>query len=186
MNKLSFLEGLGFALIASLAGGALFFGLSPWLGAVYVFRLLVTGVALGYLAFLLRRAPRRTGWLTALTLWCVLATLAWLFIHPLALFIAGHLGLIWMIRSLYFYRSGGAALIDLALCGLSLAAASWAFNRTGSLALGIWCLFLVQALIAMIPVDFKPKHSAEPSAAEGADRFDRACRSAEWALRKLS
>ena len=186
MNRFSFAEGLCVALIASVIGGALFFSLAPWISASFSIRLVMTGIALGYVIYLLIRAPQKTGWLTALSIWIFGAGLAWFFIHSALLLIGLHLLMIWLVRSLYFYTSSIAALTDLILCALSFAVSVWVFDRTGSLALGIWCLFLIQALVTMIPSDFKriPHRDAKPCA--GFDRFDRAFRSAEWALRKLS
>ncbi|MGR9108244.1 MAG: hypothetical protein ACU843_15090 [Gammaproteobacteria bacterium] len=185
MKNLSFLQGVGFALGASLAGGAMFFGLTPWFESARVFKLIVSSIAFANLAWLLMRAPRRSGRLTALAIGLVFAALAWFFIPSILLFVAWHLGMIWLIRALYFYRSLGAALIDLAVCAMSLAFGAWAFRHSGNPALGIWCLFLGQALAALIPEDFKQACHPDAGPTEANERFDRAYRSAEWALRNL-
>lgn len=186
MNRISFLEGLGIALIASICGGALLLGLAPWFTWSFMFKLIGTGIAGGYVVYLLIRSPRRVGRITVLTTWIFLATLAWLFVPSALLLIALHLCMVWMIRSMYFYNSPSAALIDLILCGLSLAAAAWGFRHTGSLAIGIWCLFLIQAVVAMIPSDFRSSTHPPAGRSTESKRFERAYRSAEWALRKLS
>ncbi|MCI0667576.1 MAG: hypothetical protein L0Y43_05935 [Methylococcaceae bacterium] len=186
MNRFSFIEGLGFALFASAFGGLLFFALSPWFAVTFLFKSLVSLIACGYVAYLLIRAPRRTGWLTVMTVWASIAMAGWLFIHSVLAFLALHVTMIWLIRSLYFYHSPVAALVDLALCGLGLAAAVGVFRHTGSLALAIWCLFLIQTLVAMIPPDFKRTTRSRTEVLGESDRFERAHRSAESALRKLS
>ena len=98
-----------------------------------------------------------------------------------------HIGLIWLVRSLYFYASVVSALTDLGLSGLALAAAVWAVTHTGSLFLAIWCFFLVQALFVAIPhaLSGKAAPGIQP-AADRDDRFERAHRAAEAAVRKLS
>jgi hypothetical protein len=186
MNGISFIEGLGIALIASIGGGALMSGFEPWFGGSFLFRLIGTGIASGYVAYLLIRSPRRAGRIAVVTIWVFLAAVAWWFVHSDLLFMALHLCMIWLVRSIYFYNSPSAALIDLILCGVGLASAVWAFRHTGSVALGIWCLFLLQALTAAIPADFK--RSTQTAAGRNTDfqRFERAYRSAERALRKLS
>ena len=73
---------------------------------------------------------------------------------------------------------------DLALNGVSLAAAVWAVNQTGSLFVSIWCFFLVQALFVAIPASMKQK--AGQTGESHKDRFQHAYRAAETALRKLS
>lgn len=186
MNKFSFVEGLCLALIASVCGTLLLFALAPLFTLGFLFKLIVNVIGFGNILYLLIRAPRRIGRITAFTVWALLATLGWLFIDSILVLIGLHLTMIWLIRSVYFYTSPSAALVDLGLCGLSLAAAVRVFSHTGSLALGIWCLFLIQALVSMIPSDFKRTMPAQTAAKAGSDRFDRACRSAERALRKLS
>jgi hypothetical protein len=95
-------------------------------------------------------------------------------------------GAVWLNRSLYRYSSLLCALADLGLSALGLAAAIWAATHTGSLFLGIWCLFLVQALFVAIPSNMG-RNIAETSAGLGdEDRFRRAHRSAELAVRRLS
>lgn len=186
MKRVSFIDGLWIALSASVSGGALFFALAPWLPVTVLFKWMVSLITFGYVAYLLIRAPRRSGWLSALTVWVWIAIAGGLLIRSVPLFITLHMTLIWLIRSLYFYHSPIAAFIDLALCGLSLGTAAWVYRQTGSLVLGIWCLFLIQALVFMIPADFKPTRDGGAERPFESDRFERAHRSAEWALRKLS
>ncbi|MGH8552311.1 MAG: hypothetical protein ACRERS_03370, partial [Methylococcales bacterium] len=174
------------ALIASLGAALVFFALAPWFSAGLLLRLIVTALGFANVLYLLGRSSRKIGRLSAFTLWVLLATLGFLCIDSLLGLIALHLGMIWLIRCVYFHASAGAALLDFGLCALSLAAALRVFSHTGSLALAIWCLFLIQALVAMIPADFKPSRPASASLSTEADRFDRAWRSAERALRKLS
>ncbi len=185
MNRPTFLEGVVVALVASLVGRLLYAVLVPTLPGGPVLRLLIAGIALGYVIYLLRRSPERVGRITVLAVWSLAAGVLWLMGPPLLLYLSLHLGLIWLIRSLYFYSSMLSALVDLGLSGLSLAATVWAASHSQSLFLSIWCLFLVQALFAVIPTSMQRNGGAAPAHQEH-DRFERAHQAAETALRKLS
>jgi hypothetical protein len=182
MKRPSFLEGVAVALAASLLGSLVYTVLAPLFGSAVILRLLIAGAGFGYLIYLLRRSPERVGRITLICLWGLAATAAWILNLPLLHYLALHLGLIWLARSLYFYSSLLSALADLGLTAFSLAAALWAMNHSHSLFLGIWSLFLVQALFTFIPASLQRRDKALPET----DRFDRAHRAAETALRKLS
>ncbi len=184
MTRPSFAEGVAVALAAALGGGALFAALAPWLGAAPALRLLAAGLGLAYVLYLLGRGERRAGRPTTLALWAAAALLLWLLPLGLPLYLLAHLGLVWLVRSLHFHAGPLAALADLALGGLALAAALWAAERTGSVALALWCLFLVQALFVAIPA--RPGGAPAAAAGDGGRRFERAERSAHAALRRLS
>lgn len=187
MNRLSFPEALALALLASLVGGLLFFALAPVFSAAFLLRVIVTAIGCANAIYLLSRSSRKVARLSAFTLWALLATNGFIFVDSLFGLIVLHCFMIWLLRSVYFRASPGAALLDLGLCALSLVVAIRVFGHTGSLALAIWCLFLIQALVAMIPADFKRRSTSDyPLQMQQSDRFDRAWRSAERALRKLS
>lgn len=184
MNRPTFLEGVVVALAASVVGGLSYAVLVPALAGAPVLRLLIAGIALGYVIYLLRRSPERVGRITALAAWCLAAGAIWSMDPPLLPYLSLHLGLVWLVRSLYFYSSMLSALADLGLSGLSLAAAVWATSHSHSLFLGIWSLFLVQALFAAIPAG--TRRNGGVTAHREQDRFERAHRAAEASLRKLS
>jgi hypothetical protein len=183
MKRPTFFEGVGFALVASIGGSVAYAALSALAGGGQL-RPVVTGVALGYVLYLLARAPGRAGRVTAVAAWCVAALGLWLAAPPLALFLLAHLGLIWLVRSL-FYRSGVLpALADLALGVAALAAGVWAVVHSGSVLLGLWCFFLVQAAFVAIPDG--PWRLSRQDVAPQDDGFERAHRAAEAAVRRLS
>ncbi|WP_455234009.1 hypothetical protein [Thiogranum longum] len=186
MRPPSFLEGVALALAASIAGSILFTVLAPLFSGATVLRLLIAVIGFGYLIYLLRRSPERIGRISALAVWVVAAGAVWLAQPPLVLYLIIHLGLIWVIRSLYFYGSVLSSLADLGLTGLSLAAAIWSATHTGSLFLSLWCFFLMQALFVAIPHDLRTRANGTRSAPDSEDRFQRAHRVAQAALRKLS
>jgi hypothetical protein len=182
MNRPTFLEGVGVALAASLSGAAGYTALSAAAGGVGMLRPVVAGLALGYLIYLLARTPVRVGRVAAFLAWCLTAVGLWLAAPPLALYLLLHVGMLWLIRAVFFHSSLVSALADLALALLALAAGIWALVQTGNLLLGIWCFFLVQAGFVAIPPGpeaRRPGHEPSPG-----DSFEHAHRIAEAALRK--
>jgi hypothetical protein len=186
MKQPTFPEGVGIALAASLAGGAMYNALDVVFPGAPVLRLLIAGISLVYVIYLLGRSPERVGRVTAVAVWLIVAGVLWFTQPPLPLYLIMHLGAIWLIRSLYFYSSVLSALADLGLNSLALSAAIWAITRTNSVFLGIWSFFLVQALFVVIPKQAFRGSGANRADQAGTDRFQHAYRSAEAAVRKLS
>lgn len=186
MKRPTFPEGAGIALAASLGGAILFSALSPVLANPGLIKLLIAGLGLAYVIYLLRRSRQRLGRVTMLSGWLIGAILVWLLNPPLVLYLLVHIGMIWLIRSLYFHNSLVSALADLGLCGLGLAAAVWALLQTGSLLLGIWSFFLLQALFSAIPADLRKRPTAGRPEHTRECRFQQAEQAAESALQRLS
>lgn len=181
MKDPGFREGAIVALIIA-TGGALGQSALVWMlpeGAGT--RLLIGLLGLAYLIYLLHRSPQRAGRVTTLALWLVAAGLLWFGWPPVSLYLLGHVGLLWLARSLHFHRGPLGALADLALTALALTAALGALLHTGSLFLALWCLFLVQALFV-----FVPDRGGSGIRGPEEDRFERAHRSAEAAVRQLT
>jgi len=185
MKQPTFFEGVTLAFAASLVGSALYTALMTALPGAWVVRGITAGLGLVYVVYLLTRSRERVGRTTALTAWTAVAGAAWFIEPPLGPYVLVHLGLIWLIRSLYFYSSVLSALADLGLTALGLAAAVWAATQSGSIFLSIWCFFLVQALFVAIPNHMRGRTGNGQPHRDGQDRFDRAHRAAEAALRKL-
>jgi hypothetical protein len=186
MKQPAFPEGVSVALAASLAGSMLYTAMDAVFPGAPVLRLLIAGISLAYVVYLLGRSPERVGRITAAAAWLLVAGVLWFTQPPLLLYVFAHMGTLWIIRSLYFYSSTLSALADLGLNGLSLAAAIWALTRTGSVFLGIWCFFLMQALFVFIPKNVGRKPGAVQASHGCEDRFQHAYHSAEAAVRKLS
>jgi len=174
-------EGIGVALVLGAAGAAvhatLGFGLVT--GAL---RIVIALASLAYVLYLLARSDARIGRVTTIAAWAAASAAAWWFLDSAALYLLAHAGIVWLVRSLYYHSSAIAALADLGLSVLALAAGVWSASRTGSVFAALWCFFLVQAAFVLIPVRLA-KRSVR---AQPADRFDRAHRSAEDAVRRLS
>lgn len=184
MSRPSFLEGVGVALVIAAVAGMTLSALSPPWSMSAVLYPLVAAVAFAYLIYLLRRSRERVGRVAVVVFWLVGAGVLWLAQPPLLLYVAAHLGMIWLIRSLYFHASVLSALADLGLSGFSLIAALWAANQTGSLFMTLWSLLLVQALFVAIPASFRKGAGADD--AGESDEFQRAHANAEAALRRLT
>lgn len=186
MKRPGFFEGVGLGLVLSLVGGVLFVAFALVFSSETVLALLIALLGLAYTVYLLGRSGERVGRLTALILWFAAAGLLWLWTPILPIYLLFHLGLIWLVRSLYFHASLLSALADLALNGLALATALWAAERTGSVFLSLWCFFLVQALFVHIPSWTRQPGSQSPNDTEDEDAFGHAHRAAEAALRRIS
>ncbi len=186
MRNPTFMEGAAVALLAGMGGSILYTALTTVFPGDGVFRLLVAGMGLAYLLYLLRRSREHTGRVVTLGFWALAAGVGWLTEPPLELYVLLHCGLIWLVRSLYFYSGVLPALFDLGLNGLALAAATWAAVRTESVFLVTWCFFLVQALYVAIPPAPGRSPTAAPDPEGQEERFRQAYRVAESALRRLS
>jgi hypothetical protein len=186
MKRPTFLGGVGVALAASIAGGVLFAMLSSVFTRGPALHVIIAGLGLGYILYLLRHSGKRIGRLSVVSLWAVVAVIAWFAAPSLWSVIAAHLGLIWLVRSLYFHGSVLIALADLGLVVVGLMAAIWAVRQAGgSLVPGLWCFFLVQALFVMLPANLQRRDNAE-SAIQAEDAFQHAHRAARAAVRRLS
>lgn len=185
MNRPSFLEGVLVALLASIGASVLSAAFGTLFTGRVVLPWVVAGIGLAYVLYLLGRSSESVGRPTALVAWTLGAGAAWGLGIPLGLYLLVHLGLIWLIRSLYFHASLLAAAADLCLLGLGLATALWALLHTGSLLLGVWCFFLVQALFVAIPPRL-PRRAGPPHLEGDPDRFEHARRAADAALKRLT
>ena len=186
MKRPTFIEGVIIAAIASLLGSVVYNSLTGFIGGASALKLIVAVVSFVYIMYLLRKSDDKTGRISITVMWLALSTLVYVFTDSVFLFMILHMTLIWLIRSLYFYSSPLSSLADLGLSSLSLAAAFWAGAQTNSIFLSIWCFFLVQALFVIIPKSFQIKSSNKLQIEEAEDRFERAYRTAEDAVRKLS
>ncbi len=184
MKTPSFFEGVLLAVVASISADVLFVALRWLMPVGQAPGLLIAGLSFAYCVYLLVRSRERVGRMTVLAVWIALSGTVWLWSPPLPLFLLIHLGMVWLVRSLYFQTGLVAALADLALSGFGLAAALWAVTTSGSLLLAVWCFFLVQALFVAIPNGKGRTQAPVESVAD--DRFQQAYRTAEAALRKIA
>ena len=186
MKPLSFLHGVGIALALSLVSSFLYTALAPLLPGGALLRLLIALSGLSYILYLLGHSAKRSGRVTAVLVWFAVAGASWFAAPPLAVYLLTHAGLIWLLRSLYFYSSACSALLDLGVSALGVAAAIWAMVWSGSLLLSVWCFFLIQSLFVAIPASIQRGSGKKRVKPDDDENFQHAHRAAEDALRRIS
>jgi hypothetical protein len=174
--------GIAAALVLAAGGAAGLALLVPLFGSGVALRLLVALLGLGYVLYVLGRSRERVGRIATVGLWALCAAGIWLVGLPLPAYVLVHVGMLWLVRSLYCRSGVLGALADLGLCVLGLGFAAWAMSRSGSVPLALWCFFLIQAFHASIPSSFALRGAA-PRDEDAA--FDRAHRAAEAALKRF-
>jgi hypothetical protein len=171
-------------LVLSVSGAALLALLASFLGAGTALRFVIALLGLAYVLFLMGKSGERVGRVTTLACWLVAALVAWLAGLPLIAYALVHVGLVWLVRSLYYYSGVLPALADLGVSVLGVLFAAWTARYTGSAWLAFWCFFLAQAFFVLIPSSLSGRPGESRSEEDQA--FDRAHRAAEAAVRRLS
>jgi len=180
------LEGITFAIGASLVGGILAALLPTVLDQDTAARILISMLGLCYLLYLLKRSHERTGRIVMVSLWLIASLSSMLLDTSLSGFLLIQAGIVWITRSLYFHASILSALIDLGLVCLALVASAWAILQTNSIVTAIWCFFLTQSLFVLIPEFTSVRGNIDCFNPVETDRFQSAHRVALDAVRKLS
>ena len=186
MNAPGLISGIILALLISLGAGLSGLLLGAFIAQSTLFSLILAAVSLVYLLYLLKHGNARVGRVLIVTAWALISLAGWLFELPLVEQVLLQSALIWLVRSLYFHASVFAALLDLGLVSMGLAASAWAILNTGSLATAIWSFLLVQALFGWIPAFTNKPGAAVFDDRPGQSSFQTAHRVAVDAVRKLS
>jgi len=186
MKSPGIFEGITLAIGASLGGGILSALLPTVFSESTSARILISVLGLCYLIYLLKRSDERTGRVVMVVLWLIASLASTLLDTSLPGFLMVQVGLVWVVRSLYFHASVLPALLDLGLVCLALVASAWAILQTGSVMTAIWCFFLSQSLFVLIPGFASVGDNASCFNTVEADRFQSAHRVALDAVRKLS
>ena len=186
MKRPGFFYGVAIAFVLAAIAGVIFSALSPVLGVPFLVRFLITGCGGAYVMYLLFRTEIRSGRIATMTVWGLAALGIWILAPSFAWFVIAHTGLIWLVRALYFYAGLWPALADFGLSALALMAALATAKHTGSLFLSLWCFFLVQALFVSLPDRIRPLRGSAATGGSPGDPFEKAYRSADAALRRLS
>lgn len=189
-NTPGFFEGLVIALIFSVLLTATVVVIGGYFFGSDIFRLLLAGITFGYIIYLLVRSGQRTGRFTVMFTSATLSLLALVVIDSFFLFLMVHMAMVWMVRSLYFYKNIFQSLADLLLMSAAVLSAGWTWASTGSLFLTSWCFFITQALFIYIPglISFKPTAQStinNSTANYEDDQFERAFQLAEQASERL-
>lgn len=149
MRRPTFLRGVLVALVLAFAGAVTFAVLSPVFGNAVALRGIISLLGGAYVLYLLSSSRERSGRAVVPALWIVAAAILWWLLPAPLPFAVAHVGLIWLVRSLYHHSGVLRALGDLALSAFSLAAALWALG-SGSVFLALWCFFLLQGLFVAL------------------------------------
>lgn len=183
MRRETFIRGAIVAFLLAAAGAIAFLALQPVFGATLVLRGLIAATAGSYVLYLLYRSDERAGRLAVPALWLAIAVVTWATAPGLPGFTLAHIGMLWLVRSLYFHAGITAAVLDLGLCGVGFVAALAAATASHSVFLTLWTFFLVQALFVAIPTVL-PAAFPDPTA-DADERFQRALTTAEAAVRRV-
>ena len=167
----------------SVCGAAVLAALGPLVGGGHALRAVIALLGFAYVLYLIGKSGERVGRVATLACWLVAAVCVSAVHPPLAVYVLAHVGLVWLVRSLYYYSGVLPALADFGLGLLGVVFAVWAAQRTGSPWLSFWCFFLTQSFHVLIPQSLWSRESQEHVAE---DTFNRAHRMAEEAIRRLS
>jgi hypothetical protein len=170
-------------LVLSVCGAAVLAALGPLVGAGHALRAVIALLGFAYVLYLIGKSGERVGRVATLACWLAAALCASVAQLPFAVYVLVHVGLVWLVRSLYYYSGVLPALADFAVSLLGAAFAVWAAQRSGSAWLSFWCFFLAQSFHVLIPAALAG-HAAHDADAD--DAFNRAQRTAEEAIRRLS
>ena len=179
----SFAASLVAGFLLSVCGAVVLAALGPLVGAGIALRAVIALVAFAYVLYVVGKSGERVGRVATLACWLVAALGTFVAGLPLVAYVLVHIGLVWLVRSLYYYSGVLPALADLGVSVLGAAFAVWAAQRSGSAWLSFWCFFLAQAFHVLIPAGLLGR---APHDDDAHDAFNRAQRTAEEAIRRLS
>jgi len=186
MKTATFFEGVLIALIVSFMSSVLLFTLSSFVPSNILIRGLISGISIAYILYLLSRSNERIGRIIVMTVLLISIITLWFVWPAITFFILGHMTIIWLVRSLYFYSSLVSSLTDLALTFSSLLIAFAVASHTDSLFLTLWCFFLIQALFVLIPKSIPKPNSSSSISLNNEDEFQHSFRAAQAAVQQLS
>lgn len=147
----TFIGEAGFGFVISLVAAAVSLTLSFVAPVAVVARLVVAGLGLTLVLRSIGRSSERTGRIVTVAVWFAAAAGLWLSGAGLPVYVAVHVTLIWLVRSLFSYPRLIEVGLDLGLTLLALSFSILAAVRTESVFLASWCFFLVQGFHASIP-----------------------------------
>jgi hypothetical protein len=151
MKRHTLVRGIVVAALLAVTGGALHGALTLYFPPAAVLRLTLGLVAAAYVLHIVAYADIRSGRIVVALGWLVCTTLLAVITPPLALFVVIQAMLLWLVRALCCHGSPLPALADFVLSALALAAGIASTRHTGSIMLGLWTVFLVQAFFVVIP-----------------------------------
>lgn len=146
-----FLGEVLFGFAVSLVAAAVALTLAFVVPGALVARLLIAAIGLTLVLRAIGRSSERTGRIVTVVVWFAAAAAVWLGGASLPVYLATHLVLAWLARSLFSYSRLLEAGLDFGLCLLAISFAVFAAVWTESVFLASWCFFLAQAFRVAIP-----------------------------------
>ena len=186
MRPLSFGQGVVAAFILAVGAGAILILIAPFLHFKQSLVLLIPGLALGYLTFICLQLSRKTGCMTSLSFWLLVAV--GVMFSPLTIVgqIWLHACMISIIRSWHCYSRVLLAVVDLVFTLLSVLLTLWVVFHTSSVVLSAWSFFLLQALSGFIPTLLDSPITSLSISNQDEEAFNRAERRAKQAINAIS
>jgi len=190
MKRPGFSEGILVAIVISIAVTMIFTVMSSFFPTRWLLQILIAGASFSYVFYLLVRSSEKIGKLTVVAVWGSISILVWVFSPSIMVTLFVHIGLIWLVRALYFYTSIVVALVDLGLTLFAMSVAIWTLSYTNSLFLSVWCFFLLQSVFVLLPSDLVKRNpnkgSMRVNQPDKSDSFEQAHQCAQAALRQMA
>ena len=185
MKQPGFIQGVIVAAALALTGAIAFAGLSVVASGAAALKIVTVALGGIYIVYLLVCSNEHTGRITIFMAWGVVTTTTWLLTTDLSMTLITQSVLISIVRTLFHHTRMLGGLLDFVLSAFALSTAVWAIGHSGSMLLTVWCFFLVQALSVYIPESLTNKEQQPPPEnSVGEDKFGRAFRTAETAIRR--
>jgi len=197
MIKLPFLRSVVVALLISGATAVLYLSLSLIFDKVTALQACTSAATLAYVLYLLGQSDTRFGRVSTVGIFLACTFLAWLLTPSTLLLAAFNVGVIWLVRAVYYHNNVLVALADLVISVITFTAAIAAALQSNSLFLALWSFFLAQAMIVPILNYISNRVSGGENGNRDRDclsaqhdamqqNFQHAYRNAENALRRLA
>lgn len=147
----TFLGEAAFGFVMSLVAAAVASALSFVMPAGVTARLIVAVLGLVLVLRTMAASTEKTGRIVTAAVWLAAAAGIWVTGVSLPAYIAVHVALVWLVRSLFLRSRLIEVGLDLGLTALALCFAVLAAVRTDSVFLATWSFVLIQALQVSIP-----------------------------------
>lgn len=183
MKKPNLLDGILAAILITVCTGSISLILSSFITDNTLFKILLSFSTLSYLIYLLKRSQTQIGWFVVIMTWGFINFGSWLMGLSLIEQVILQIGLIWLVRSLYFHSSILTGFLDLGLILTGLAGSIWAILNTNNEIIALWTFLLLQSLFTLIP---NLRLSPANNKIDNTSTFQSSHRVALEAVRKLS
>ncbi len=189
MNAIGFFRELGVGVFLALLSALLLKIARTFIGVDAGLNLVVGLCVFIYSIFLCRQSSLASGKLSLLLFIGSGLLLSSILINSFLIFLSISIVFVWIARNALFFTGVFAMIADLAVLVASTLVAIWGYMETHSLLVSIWCFFMLLAsgwCLFSSFFDPRDKHPAGDNNSSSSRRFQRACRSAELALKRVA